>query len=350
MSFAILKFDDLDENTLFDFKRAFLLCKKYNASTCFGLIGRSLEEPTSEYVDELHALLSEGVELWNHGYFHTEEEFSVGSYESQRYSIGKTQTLMEKHLGKAPATFGSPHNNSTEVTISVIGDNFPEIKNLLFMADGEGRININQLVLRCNYEIKTGLVDIDYFKSEYNRIKQYPYFVMQGHPSFWRDDDFERFEEILKILSADGNEFITAHKLYDENVTKSLLVFDNKWINSLSEFYSSHDKIFFYGAGEIGREVFKYSKYMGFVPDAFVVSDGHRQFSELCGVPVYEFSEVKNIQESFGIIPTIFGKSHEAVFNKPEFNELDIWSAGTLASYDEFIDYIRYSISIGQYE
>lgn len=342
MSYVILKFDDLNEETLGSFEAAWEICKRYGAVPCFGLIGSSLERSSEPYLSSLKRMRDAGVELWNHGYFHSEEEFSKCTYQQQKESIEMTQLLMAKHLGDRARTFGSPHNNSTEKTVQVLSENFPEIRNWFFMADGEGRSNARTLLMRCNYEIKTGKVDLDFFRKEYDRIKDYPYFIMQGHPSFWEDEDARKFEEIMKILSLDCNEFVTAEGLRNKSMPDYQDSSIQGLIDSLTDFYVSHDKVYYYGAGEIGREVYRYFSLKGMTPDAFIVSDGHRDTPEVCGKPVLEFGEVYGSSEECGIIPTILGRSHVSVFSDERFQHVDLWMPETVDLYDRMIDHIRF--------
>ena len=127
MSYIILKFDDLKENTTEAFQKVNDHCMRYSVPVSFGLIGSSLENPSESYIGSLKRMKQEGVELWNHGYYHTEAEFSKNYYENQKESILSTQMLMKKHLGEVASTFGSPHNNSTEKTVAVLRGSFPEI-------------------------------------------------------------------------------------------------------------------------------------------------------------------------------------------------------------------------------
>lgn len=341
MSYIILKFDDLDENTVESFKKAQAICDKHNAVSCFGLIGRSLENPSEEYVSSLRGMIESGVELWNHGYYHTKKEFSECTYQQQKESIEATQLLMKKHLGAVATTFGSPHNNSTEKTIQVLADHFPEIQNRFFMADGEGRSDARSLLMRCNYEIRTGEVDLGFFDREYERIKEYPFFVMQGHPSFWKDEDANRFDEILGILTDDRNEFVTAEGLrsviFPGYMDSSL----DGVINDAEAFFVRNKETYYYGAGEIGREVFRFFDKKGLRPDGFIVSDGHRMMPDVCGISVYELSEVCE-RKDVGIIPTILGRSHESVFSDTRFENMDVWMPETKNLYDRMIDYIRF--------
>ena len=345
MAYIILKFDDLDEKTIGSFEKAFTICDKNGAVPCFGLIGRSLDDPSKEYLSKLLKMRQAGVELWNHGYYHTEKEFSKSSYELQKTSIMMTQMLMEKHLGERARTFGSPHNNSTEKTVGVLCDYFPEIRNYFFMADGEGRSEARHLVMRCNYEIRTGEVDLDFFRKEYERIKDYPYFVMQGHPNFWKEEDAERFDTILTILSTDNNKFVTAEGLRIVNLPEYDSATAEALIEDVKTFFVRYDKIYYYGAGEIGREVYRYFSLRGMRPDAFVVSDGHRDVPDVCGVPVLEFREVAGSSNDYGIVPTILGRSHKNVFSDARFEGIDVWMPETTELYDRMIDHIRFSLS-----
>ena len=350
MSYIVLKFDDLNEKTLPDFLTIHDYCRKIEIPVCFGLIGNSLlNAPSMKYVSSLKVMKTQDVEIWNHGFCNTEEEFSKNYHDQQSDSIRNTQTLVEKYLGEAPTTFGSPHNNSTEMTVEILGKDFPEIDNYFFMADASGKSNAGQMVMRCNYEITTGVVDLDYFQKEYNRIKAYPYFVMQGHPSFWRAEDFENFKVILNILIKDGNEFLTAKQLAKKDISGFKHKLSENWQEDMAHFYTSHKNTVLYGAGEIGREVFRFMCLIGLRPEAFVVSDGQRTFTNICDVPVYYFVEARKYFGEFGIIPTLLSKNHDSVFGRDTFRDVDIWKPQN-GTYDEFVDYVRYKVSVDSWK
>ena len=348
MSHIVLKFDDLNQNTLPHFQSLHRHCYQLNIPVCYGLIGESLSNPSKDYLSSLLQMMDENVELWNHGFYHTEAEFSSAFAQQQEESIQATQDLMKRHLCKASVTFGSPHNNSTEKTVGVLSRHFPEIKNYFYMADGSGVSSARQLLMRCNYEITTGVVDLDFFRREYDRIGEYPYFVMQGHPSFWRDEDFGRFKEMLNVLINDGNEFVTSEQLREIDISGYVVTSSDKWIKSLESFFASHRKVYFYGAGEIGREVYRFMSLRGFKPDAFVVSDGKRDVVDVCGIPVFELSEIKGQAADYGIVPTILGRTHGQVFGNSVLSEFDIWmpgDAGDIEEYNKFVDFVRYELS-----
>ena len=355
MAYIILKFDDLDDQTLPSFYSLYEYCKERNIPVCYGLIGKSLESPSKEYLCALLEMKFGGVELWNHGYYHSEAEFSSESAKTQKESIQATQDLMMKHLGEAATCFGSPHNNSTEKTVGVLREYFPEIKNYFFMVDGKGLSKAHQLIMRCNYEIKTGVVDLDSFREEYDRIKEYPYFVMQGHPSFWRDVDYENLKKLLDVLIDDGNTFVTAEQLYNEDMPEEAGDSANGICADVIDFCNNHSSVAFYGAGEIGRETYRFMNLNDVKPDAFLVSDGHKDVDEVCDVPVFTISEKNSYlikcdeagKKKCGIIPTVLGKLHKEIFDRPEFEEYDIWRPeGGKESYDRLVDYIRYKVSL----
>ena len=346
MPYILLKFDDLSDKTIDSFQRVKNYCSNRDVVTCFGFIGSSLcNDPNREFIDSIIKMKAEGVELWNHGYLHAESEFSEQFYNQQLDSIRSTQELMKKYLGEKPITFGSPHNNSTEKTVRVLRDSFPEICNYFFMADAGGVSHARQLVLRCNYEIKTGVIDLDFFLNEYNRIKRYPYFVMQGHPSYWDEDNFDKFKQIIEILIRDGNEFVTTKELANIKIAGFQHELADSWRKDLLEFICRHDKVVLYGAGEIGREVYRYMSINGISPDAFTVSAGHRKYAEICGTPIYEMPEAREQLVEFAIVPTLLGRNHNAVFGGREFEGIDIWKPEN-GTYDEFIDYVRYVVSL----
>ena len=205
------------------------------------------------------------------------------------------------------------------------------------------------------------MIDLDFFKSEYDRIKEYPYFVMQGHPSFWREEDYARFKEMLQILIDDGNEFVTAEKIGQLDISGYKNQSSEAWVDSLESFYTTHDKVFYYGAGEIGREVYKFMNLRGFKPYGFVVSDGKRDVSDVCGVSVFELSEIKAETGKCGIVPTILGRTHNQILSNQALSSFDIWLPGDMSNvsgnmevglnhntevYDRFVDYVRYDLSL----
>ncbi len=350
MSYIVLKFDDLTEKNIDIFRVVWKYCSDKNIPVSFGLIGNSLyHNLSSEYIMLLKAMKREGIELWNHGFIHSVGEFSESTYNQQHDSIRSTQLLMKEYLGESAITFGSPHNNSTETTVKVLRDEFPEIENYYFMVDAGGVSGARQLVMRCNYEIETGVVDLDFFHKEYERIKKYPYFVMQGHPSFWREEDFGRFKKILDILIEDKNKFVTSEELSKIDISGFHQMFSDVWSNDILEFTAGYDKTVLYGAGEIGREIYRFLRMKGIKPDAFVVSDGHKTFTEICGTPVYSMTEVKKYMHEFAVIPALLEKNHRSIFRAKEFEDVSIWKPQN-GTYNEFIDYIRYVVSVDSWK
>jgi len=103
-------------------------------------------------------------------------------------------------------------------------------------------------------------------------------------------------EEFEKIMSA------PAHRHEDYKVEKYITDADEICANFDYQFLNQFKKIFIYGAGEWGIYVYKeYFCEHADSFDGFVVSDGHKKFSETNGYPVYELSELE-LSDDTGLI------------------------------------------------
>ena len=288
-------------------------------------------------------MIHSGTEFWNHGYYHSMKEFSSSSYEKQYDSIRKTQILMKEIIGYKPCTFGSPHNNSTNTTVRVLRDHFPEIQKYLFMVDGnEGGCNkASQLILRCNYEVKTGVIDKEFFHQQYSRIRKYPYFVLQGHPGFWREEDFRNHQEIVDLLLREGNIILTPAQLEKSNTETYEEPLD---LQELRRTLKSKDGFFLYGAGEIGREMYKYLHSFNLTPKAFIVSDGQPIYEQaIFGIPVRHLADVKKEgTQDMLVVLSLLDKIHNTIRKSTELSNCEVWPAVTNTSYMKCVDYIRF--------
>jgi peptidoglycan/xylan/chitin deacetylase (PgdA/CDA1 family) len=314
MAYIIMKYDDLMVENLTAFSRVadFSIQEGYPVS--MGLVGQSLESDNKLYKNKLKEWIKGGIEIWNHGYVHSSKEFSSEPYERQRQSIWKTQKLMETELGQAAITFGSPHNNSTETTIRALKDTAPEIRNYLFAVDGSSVSDARQLLLRCDMEVTTGRIEADFFRENYEALKDFPYMVIQGHPSFWSEQDFRRNEEIMRYLRDEGNIFVTPHSLPDCGFYKEADVRGEECIKELLEFARMHEKAAIYGAGEIGREMYRFLKAKSVSTAAFIVSDGQEiNEQEICSLPVMPLSEISGCIGEYGVIVGMMPKFHMEV-------------------------------------
>lgn len=345
MAKIILKYDDLTEencNNFYDVYK-YLLSNKIQPS--FGIVGCSLNNPSNNYLKKISSMKEHNVEIWNHGFSHAIEEFSKNDYNKQFESINRTQQLLKQKCGIECVTFGSPFNNSSVVTESVLYEKFPEIKNYFFIVSSITNKEAKTLLLRCNYEKYTGKVNVPYFMSEYKRVGKYPYFVLQGHPGKWTDRDFVLHREIIEILLKDGHEFVTPAVMEKNN---SSFDFNNKMCIELLNYMKKYKNIAFYGAGATGREFYKFANKVGKRPDCFVVSDEYPFGSAtLYETPVYtlkQFAYLYNANDT-GIILTMYEAQHnEVIQNLKIAGYNNIWLKYRDEEYAKLVDYIRYSI------
>lgn len=344
MAYIILKYDDLSLETFQSFKRTADYSIANHIPCSFGLIGQSLDSHDPDYISTLISWSEQNIELWNHGYFHTEEEFSTASYEAQVYSLTTTQKLMKEHLGFVAKTFGSPHNNSTETTIKALVNTCPEIENYLFAVDASCNSSARKMLMRCNYEIKTGLPDFAYFLENYNPIKNYPYFILQGHPSYWSDAEFAAHNQIIAYLLEQGHTFITPTALSALNLPN--LVDDSLGRETFDKLlsYLKDSNFSLYGAGEIARELYKYLAKNEFMPKNFVVSDSQKiHDGTLCGKPVIHLSDYCALQEN-KLVLALLNTLHSEVRPDLERLNIDIFPAITNEDYTHLINYVRYQL------
>lgn len=316
MSYIIMKYDDLSQDTLADFSRVAEFSIYNNFPVSMGLIGLSLISDNIDYQDICRKWMNNNIELWNHGFFHTDEEFFTSSFEEQCKSIAETQRFMKEKIGKAATTFGSPHNNSTETTIQALNKVASEINNYLFAVDGTSSTKARQLLVRCNMETVTGNIDFNFFKKNYEILKDLPYMVIQGHPSFWKEKDFKLNEEIMDYLKKEGNIFITPSELPDIHIEADLMRKIDDELKSFIDYIKNCDKkVALYGSGQIGRELFRFLKTKKNINvDKFVVSDGQSINEKLiCDRTVLCYSEFVSIARDYIVIPALMPKFHAQI-------------------------------------
>ncbi|MBQ4110578.1 MAG: polysaccharide deacetylase family protein [Clostridia bacterium] len=208
--YVILKFDDLGANTVGDFQSAYELCKKLDTVASFGVIGERFNEDTANSVYEtIKGWHNDGFEIWHHGFDHSTAEYSTCTYDEQKEFFGKTLDLMEEKCGITITTFGSPYNNSTETTRSMIEEQYPQIKAIM-LADYAGTDKIKVLDSRINLESKTGVIaSYKTFQNRYAKRGTADYIILQGHPSAWSEESFLNLELNIKYLKEKGCKFIT---------------------------------------------------------------------------------------------------------------------------------------------
>lgn len=344
MSYIIMKYDDLSEKTQAEFARVGKFSVDNNMPVSMGVIGASLETDKSDFIDTCIAWSDHGIELWNHGYFHTDDEFSTATFDEQCSSLANTQRLMKEKLGKSAVTFGSPHNNSTETTIRALKKVAPEITNFLFAVDGISSTGARQLLVRCNMETVTGNIEFDFFKRNYELLKDLPYMIIQGHPSYWKEKDFQLNEDIMKYLSDEGNIFVTPSKL--PNVKNHKMKEGHNTVELLDYIKRSDKKIALYGSGQIGREVYRYLTFLcGIEVEKFVVSDGQNIHEEtICGIPVMHYSDFLPEKDANILILTLMPDYHKEICKKLSIDSVNFFYLNDAGKYLRMINEIRFRI------
>jgi len=341
MAYIIMKYDDLSQESIEKFKRVADYSIKNNLPVSMGIKGYSLEKRNDEYLQLCKVWNENNIELWNHGYYHTKEEFSVGSFEEQCTSIRKTQELARHELGIVLTCFGSPHNNSTETTISALREVAPEITDYFFAVDGDSRTNARQLLIRCNMETKPGNIDFDYFLEQYRICKDMPFMVIQGHPDEWQEKDFKLNEKIMQFLRDEGNIFVTPHGLPFEVEEHKVNAEELRY-----DILGTEEKFALYGAGEIGRETVKFlRKYLGLTPKCFIISDGQpREEQMVCGCPVLCYSEYKERFKDCTIVLTMMPNLNEKIKTQLILDKVSYVEPKPEKEYLEMIAKVRWAI------
>ncbi|MBQ2967883.1 MAG: DUF2334 domain-containing protein [Clostridia bacterium] len=220
--YAILKFDDLGPGTVEAFQKAIDVCEEEGVVASLGLIGKRFNDETDPSVyTTIQNWHDNGFEIWHHGFEHSPEEYSTYTYEQQKESFGKVLDLIQEKCGITITAFGSPHNNSTELTRDMIEENFPQIKAIM-LASYEGTNNITVLNKQVRLEAATAGVMADYqtVQNRYANRRSGDVIVMQGHPSGWDEEELLKLKLIIQFLKQKGCIFITPTEYVNMCVNK----------------------------------------------------------------------------------------------------------------------------------
>ena len=197
----------------------------------FGMVCRTLQEATPEYVKWVRDLRASGlIEFWFHGWDHATHreadgvynEFSHRSYEEQRKRFDDSQKLALEKLGFAFETFGTPGGAYTggafdAETVRVMADE-PHMKAWLYpqpldeagkKLEAGGKVTILDRVWDVNIEGAVGVPDCNRLMAGYAKHPDREYFVLQGHPAMWSPERFGEFARILDFLVAQKAVFMT---------------------------------------------------------------------------------------------------------------------------------------------
>ncbi len=229
---VLLKFDDLVVGSVPGFQKVYDILKEEGVKGGFGLIGNSLsdENATDEYIAKVKEFYEGGVEIWHHGYLHTIPEYSEFSYDEQYENFAKTVNLLEEKCGITVTSFGSPFNNSNDITIKMINEKFPQIESIMLAADPANEANGVNTKVRADIEPQTGVVNYEGFVANYEKQKRADAIVLQGHPAGWTENDLADLRKIIDFLQERDSVFMTPTeyaRYYRENIANAT---DNDFI------------------------------------------------------------------------------------------------------------------------
>ena len=219
---VILKLDDIGVNKGVCVAKPvleYLLQKNIKAS--YGVIANRLDSTAlSTLAKYMYAKYTKGenlVEIWHHGYDHTNNntsanlhEFKGTSYDFQKAHFNKADSLVKVRLGIQMHSFGSPFNAVDSTTLKVIADN-PNYKMLMFFWDSLGKEpQLTRLNNRVDLENGVGNPDYDYFVKDLAKHADYKksFIVLQGHPNQWDEAKVSQFKKVIDYLIEQRFEFV----------------------------------------------------------------------------------------------------------------------------------------------
>ena len=230
----ILKFDDFSVYTYPSYEKLRQILKEEGITGSIGIIVSPMDKsyaPVREDIKNydvkwniakrlIDRCKADGIEFWHHGYLHNESTYSTKSYEEQLEDFKKGYDIMTNDLEIELASFGSPYNNSTDVTIRMIKENFPQIK-VLMLVNGKyeipnGMVNLNK---SCQMETSSSKIESDMFIENFDMCKDKDYMVIQTHPCSWDTnsgyDSWSEFKKCIKYMKENGVVFMTPMQYYD---------------------------------------------------------------------------------------------------------------------------------------
>jgi hypothetical protein len=162
-------------------------------------------------------------EIWHHGFDHSKDnplgtwEFSGTSYAYQKTHFDSASRVLKNMLGVTAHTFGAPFNHIDTTLLQVMSEDSNMKVILLGQQTLSAATDIINLNHRVNMESATGVVNFEYFFSNYNSKKTVykDFMVLQGHPARWTTDALkEEFKKIITFLVSEGCEFVTPYGYY----------------------------------------------------------------------------------------------------------------------------------------
>jgi len=225
---VILKLDDLwQEDSLVHtgWEQVVDFLDEEEVTGTIGIVCESLETDDQAYFDWVKARQQAGYEIWHHGYCHckpmvdgqAKREFRGTDYAYQLAHLQHAQNLAKEKLGITMKTFGAPYNSTDSNTVKAL-DQLEDIKVWMYK---ETRFPTNKYVVKrikeVNIEYPVHIPVFEKLKAGYNKHKDEPLLVIQGHPRSWVEEPerFDTFKKIVLFLKAEGVEFTTPYAYYE---------------------------------------------------------------------------------------------------------------------------------------
>ena len=215
---VVFRFDDFGKSgTLSSFNKLAMLLEKYDATGGYGIVGNWFADQTDEQkqsvVNATEEYTDQGIEIFHHGYYHSEDEYNDGkdtSYETMLTNFALNMDIVEEYFGITMTSFGSPYNHAGDTAIRVVQENFPEITNFMHLdSDPNGILVLTNLNNRAAIESSTGVIDSLGFIARFEANRGESYVIPLAHPGYWDDGELAEFELILRYLNACGVTYMT---------------------------------------------------------------------------------------------------------------------------------------------
>jgi peptidoglycan/xylan/chitin deacetylase (PgdA/CDA1 family) len=225
----ILKADDLRGTITPQFSRYIDFVQSQGIASGLGLIVSSLLDASEDDVARLKTLAAqpESFEIWLHGWGHLLKKYSPSlPFEAEFKGSGiELQTLFLKWsleaaklvLGIELHTFGAPGGKYDEDTPKAL-ERFPSLRVWLY---GPANAKTRLLVLLQPPDIFIepsvgNVIDPEEFKKRWeSSASKYDVITLQLHPNGWDDEDWARFEEIIRFLKSQHNvQFMTPYNYF----------------------------------------------------------------------------------------------------------------------------------------
>lgn len=169
-----------------------------------GIIAFPLESASYPDVRVAERVLKTGlVELWNHGYQHSCEEFRGTDLKFQERQLRSAQRVVTAKFGVTMRAFGAPCNAFDDITVQAI-DRAPYLHAWIFGSPKSAKTVIPRTI-----EAEFPLFHPNAAKFQVHYDSLAPYFTLQIHPGKWDDAGFREFAAILDFLAERDVQFVT---------------------------------------------------------------------------------------------------------------------------------------------